>query len=144
MPLATSSNPGVFYSSQIRYTSVPVCLAWETSTSSLLSRLQTGPYMVAEHYYVVKLHSTVHLFIILRVSGHYKINLSTTTFVVISVDFGFHTNQRKIVVMIPPPLKKNKWHLCLRLISCHWLDHRWPDIRTQWHVLRYKIFRDLP
>lgn len=144
MPLATSSNPGVFYSSQIRYTSLPVCLAWETFTSSSLSRLQTGPYMVAEHYYVVKLHSTVHLFIILRVSGHYKINLNTAVFVVINVAFGFHINQRQIVVMTTPLVKKNKRHWCFRLISCHWLDHRWPDIRTQWPALRYKIFRDLP
>ena len=36
--------------------------------------------MVEEHYYVVKLHSTVHLIIILRVSGHYKINLNTAVF----------------------------------------------------------------
>jgi len=67
MPLATSSNPGVFYSSQIRYTSLPVCLAWGTFTSSTLSRLQTGPSMVPEHYYLVKLHSTVQLFISMRI-----------------------------------------------------------------------------
>ena len=41
--------------------------------------------MVAEHYYVVKLHSTVHLFIILRVSGHYKINLNTAIFFFLSL-----------------------------------------------------------
>jgi hypothetical protein len=66
--------------------------------------------MVEEHYYVVKLHSTAHLFIILRVSGHYKINLNTTAFCLISVDFGFRINQTKAVVMISPPVKKNKWH----------------------------------
>jgi len=75
--------------------------------------------MVAEYYYVVKLHSRVHLFIILRVNGHYNFNLNRAIFVVISVDSGFHINQRQIVVMIPPPVKKNKWLCCLRLILCH-------------------------
>jgi hypothetical protein len=46
--------------------------------------------MVAQLYYVVKLHSTLHLFVILRVSRHYKMNLNTAIFVVISIDFGFH------------------------------------------------------
>jgi hypothetical protein len=48
--------------------------------------------MVAEYCYMVKLHSTVHIFIVLPVSGNYKINLNTAIFVVY-VGFGFHINQ---------------------------------------------------